>query len=1355
MKDISITLKLILSFGVIAFIVFILSAYTMYNTLNSADNFTRYREMAKDTVLASRVQANMLMVRMNVKDYLKTVSDKDIEEFNYYYNKTADFLKEALVDIKSPARAPMVREIDNELKVYKKDFYRVTELMDLRNDIVHNNLDINGKEVEQLLTSVSISAQKDDDTEAALEASKAIRSLLLARLYTAKYLASNKQTDASRARTEFINLAQELVILNQEIQNPKRSAQLKKAVQLVEKYEAGVAEIVNLIKTRNRVIYSKLNVIGPKIAKLSEEVKLSVKKDQDTIGPEVANLNESLVQIQMIIFPFLLLFILFMSIFVPKYIKQSLLVLHEGIKNLLLSSDIRSRVAIQNNDEIGAISRDFNSYLQILENNLIEDEKLIVQAGIIAKGDYEVRIIPRYDTDTLGQTLQSITESLRRFTQVVESIASGVLDVKVDVKGDDDNLAIAVNIMIDRLQNIAEHADNIAQGNYQEDIQTKSKEDILGIALQNMTYFLRENAQSIKERDWLQDGQAQMDDILREDTTNNTLSKNILNALVTYTNAQIGIIYVYNEKGRTMDKCASYASLSKEDLSFKLGEGVVGQSAKERKSIVLQEVPDNYLTIESGVGVGTPTNIIVLPFSYRGNIHAVVELGYFDTIHDELKIFLEGLRENIGIAYESIFSKTRLNLALEESQVISESLQAQEEELKVSNEKLVYQSSQLQMQKDTLEKSKRELEAQAEELISASQYKSEFLANMSHELRTPLNSLLILSRALAENDHNNLSVEEVESAQVIQESGKHLLSLINDILDISKIEAGQMGVHLETINTDIFLNNINKRFMHMAKDKDLVFEVLKDETFPEHFLGDTLKMDQILTNLIANAIKFTDKGSVNLNVKRDDNILYFAVKDTGIGIPKDKQGHIFEAFKQADGSTTRNYGGTGLGLSIATNFSKVLEGGIDVDSDENKGSTFTLHIPYSASRENQSTEPVGKIFTPLSFEDDRQKVIAGKNIYLIVEDDERFAKIIYELCHERGDLALVANNGEEGLALAMKYSPDGIILDYMLPGINGVDVLSILKTNEKTKKIPVHLVSAVDKLADMKEFGAVSQLKKPISKEQISTMLNHFSLLNPKEAMHVLVIGATEESIESQRKLLKQENIELTSVQGKDEGIRKLTESNYTGLILDFDTLDGCEFLLSIEKSDSIHIPPIVVYSSEELTKEEEKALEKYTSGIIIKSLRSDDRLLDEVKLFIHHTKTSKPIAQNSSIDFEGKTVLLVDDDMRNTYSLAKILRQKNMKVYIASSAQDALKQLEDVDDVDMLLSDIMMPEMDGYELIKRVREQAEYKDLPIAALTANAMQGDKQKCLDAGANDYLAKPIDIDALFVMIKMWL
>ena len=748
------------------------------------------------------------------------------------------------------------------------------------------------------------------------------------------------------------------------------------------------------------------------------------------------------------------------------------------------------------------------------------------------------------------------------------------------------------------------------------------------------------------------------------------------------------------------------------------------------------------------------------------------KLGYLGTILD---------------ITEQVEQREKVNQSNQELQATTEELETQKEELHQTNETLNAKTIDLDKQKQTLEISQNELQQQAQELEEASRYKSEFLANMSHELRTPLNSLLILSKLLAENEEGHLSEDEVESAQVIQESGANLLSMINDILDLSKVEAGHMKVHADAIAISELLLFLNNRFKHMAEDKGIKFAVNVQTDTPDIFVSDYSKLGQILTNLISNALKFTDQGSVILSITPSpasallpeiDKLLTFTVTDTGIGITEQNQQSIFQAFQQADGSSNRKYGGTGLGLSIALSFAKLLGGDIQLVSEIGKGSQFTLFLPeILPSDEPLTAEPnspataqpgttkatIALKSTPPPIEDDRNQLDPEKQLFLLIEDDANFAKIILDICHQQGAQILLAPDGETGLNLAQSYNITGIILDYKLPGLDGSDVLASLQSSETTRSIPVHMISAVEDLMDMHQFGGIGQITKPVSDSQIKMVLAKLRDAHELTEISLLIIEDDEAGAIALQKLLAKESENVSRVKTGTQAIAKIKEHHFSAIILDLNLPDmtGFELMQKLAEDELLVLPPVIVYTGKVLSDDEHLQLQHLTKTVVIKSARSPERLLDEVRLFIDHIDNSKKrqlevVSQQANpAKLKNKNLLLVDDDMRNIFALAKVLRKKGLNVRIAPSGEAALKILDEQSDIELVLMDIMMPEMDGYETIQRIRSQQQFQELPIIALTANAMPGDKDKCLNAGANDYLAKPVDVEKLLLQMQIWL
>lgn len=912
-------------------------------------------------------------------------------------------------------------------------------------------------------------------------------------------------------------------------------------------------------------------------------------------------------------------------------------------------------------------------------------------------------------------------------------------------------------------------------------------------ALGLMTRNLRETSEASKRRAWLQQGVVSVSEVLRQERDVKAMAEASLLVLARYVDAQIGSLYHWREDelddgSGVLERIADFAHLEtgRDSRRYALKQGLVGQAAAENQIVILADVPVGYMTLASGCGHTEPEAIVLVPFSYRGELRGLIELGFVKPVTDDVVELLETLREPVGIAFENVETRSTLSVALKDSQNLSEELQTQQEELRIMNESLRSKSTDLEAQKVALEQSQKDIQAKATELEQTSRYKSEFMANMSHELRTPLNSLLILARSLASNDDGNLSADEVESAEVIQDSGKHLLNLINDILDLSKVEAGKMVAAEEVIELTRLIRSLNHRFQPMATDKGISFSITCEAGVPERFVSDYVRLEQVLTNLIGNGIKFTNNGAVSVRftqrvVNNSEHWLSVAVSDTGIGIAEDQHDNVFAAFQQADGSTTREFGGTGLGLSISRELAKLLGGSIELQSAPGQGSTFTLLIPERIATGAQlaATEtpqdislsrPSLAAVTDLDM-DDRHCLEQDRPLFLIVEDDPKFARILYQTCHQQGAQALVAGDGETSLVLARKYPITGIVLDYMLPGMDGDDVISQLRADDATRHIPVHVMSALDNLADLSQRGADSQLVKPVSKEQIVDVLNQMYGAREEQLSRLLIVEDDAAGSLALQRLLKQDQLELDFVHTGNGALDAVTRKKYVAVILDLGLPDmtGFEVLRALSEIPQEALPPVIVHTGKELTNDEYLELSHYTDKIVIKSARSPERLLSEVHQFLHdHGKDESPPAEASGepvlpsasggqsqpdhTALEGRVTLLVDDDMRNTFALAKVLRKQNMVIHIAPNGMKALELLEEHQGIEMVLMDIMMPEMDGYETISRIRQNDKHAQLPIIALTANAMPGDREKCLSAGADDYVAKPVDTTELMARMQ---
>ncbi|MBT3381246.1 MAG: response regulator [Lentisphaerae bacterium] len=984
---------------------------------------------------------------------------------------------------------------------------------------------------------------------------------------------------------------------------------------------------------------------------------------------------------------------------------------------------------------------------------------------------------------------------------------------------------------------IAGMAEEVAEGNL--DVETPGNaEESSGILASIITMLgaLRTNRDETQRQDWLKAGIAQLSDIMRGDPDIIELSGRAIAEITTYLGAQVGAFYVLDpdRDNGVLSLIGSYAYNRRKDLSneFRLGEGLAGQAALEKQRIILRNVPDDYMQITSTLVEGVPRSVCVSPFLAADRVRGVIEIGSLHETTDLQLEYLDQALAAVAVAVQTAQGRTKLTAALKESRALSEELQAQQEELRSANEELEEQTTQLRSSEEklqaqqeelqvtneeleehnralerqkreieeanqALERTRRDIETKAEELALASKYKSEFLANMSHELRTPLNSLLILSRDLADNRDSNLTADQVESANVIYSSGNDLLGLINEILDLSKIEAGRMELQAEEIAVQDLADDVQRAFRHMAEDKGLELRVEIGEV-PATIRSDRGRLDQILRNLLSNAIKFTEQGSVSVTFGqaqaegclsqgdlRTEGAMAITVQDTGIGIPAAKRDVVFEAFQQVDGSTARKYGGTGLGLSISRELAGLLGGEIQLESEEGRGSTFTLCLPLDCGGTDRGAARSGSDCTsdvteaeevstpttgaepgqPVLVPDDRESLQDNDTVILVIEDDRYFAKLLHDRCHERGHKCLIAGTGEDGLALAEEHGPAAIILDLRLPGIDGWNVLDLLKDSPRTRHIPVHIMSGDDIDTEVLRKGAIGYLAKPARHEELEEAFGRIEGVIERTVKALLVVEDDGNLRRSIIKLVGDTDVKSDGVATGGEAIAKLKSGEYDCMVLDLSLPDmtGFDLLRQVKAMEDIVAPPAIVYTGRELTREEEKELHEHAESIIVKGVRSEERLLDEVSLFLHRVVGQLPKGKRQMILdlhdadklLRDKRILIVDDDMRSMFALSKALTRKGMQVLKAEDGEGALALLGKEPGVDLVLMDIMMPGMDGHETTRRIRAQQSFQQLPIIALTAKAMKEDREKCIAAGANDYLPKPVEIERLLSMMRVWL
>jgi CheY-like chemotaxis protein/signal transduction histidine kinase/CHASE3 domain sensor protein len=929
----------------------------------------------------------------------------------------------------------------------------------------------------------------------------------------------------------------------------------------------------------------------------------------------------------------------------------------------------------------------------------------------------------------------------------------------------------------------------------------------------------------LEEQQWIDIGRSELSQKMLGEIKVNEASDAIITYLCEYLNAQVGLIYVVDEQDIFESK-AGYAVADHDQLarlSFRRGETILGQAAESNKIIKLTEVPHDYLKIKTGLGDKKPHHVVVVPFRSDQNVNVVAELGFALPLSNKGEQFLRDISDSVSVAMKSAVYREKLERLYRDVQNQAEELQAQQEELRVSNEELEEQTkllkeaqtrlesqhaeleqtnSQLEEQTEELEKQKEtlslhneelnhareELETKAAELTRASQYKSEFLANMSHELRTPLNSSLILAKLLADNKDRTLTPKQVEFAQQIMSSGNDLLNLINDILDLAKVESGKLEIHPEKFKIEDLVTNLERVFTPIARDKNLQFTTSVYEGTPESIYADRQRVEQILKNLLSNALKFTHEGKVEMQVRiHSSGSVEFKVIDTGIGIAKPQQQLIFEAFHQADGTDSRKYSGTGLGLSISKDLAGLLGGLIKVESEPGKGSAFSFILPVefqpatAAVRERPKardpytnynptvsrSKPVEKKkdLVPTLFADDRDSIGDQDHAVMIVEDDEKFARILFDLAHEGKFKAIVSGTADDAMDLASAYPLQAILLDMHLPDHSGLFVLDHLKQNPKTRHIPVHVISGFDFTQQALQMGAIGYMLKPVKRDELKSAFTKIEARIQQDIKKVLVVEDDLIQREAIAKLIEDKQIKATTVGLAKEGLEKLKNESFDCLIMDLSLPDmsGFDFLEQLAEQETYSHPPVIVYTGRDLSRDEEEKLRRHSQSLIIKGASSPDRLLNEVTLFLHKVESKLEPDRQKMLEvlrsrektFDQKSIMIVDDDIRNVFALTAALEQKGAQVVIARDGQEALNKLNEDTRVDLVLMDIMMPVMNGYEAMREIRKQARFGKLPIIALTAKAMKDDRELCLNAGANDYLAKPVDVEKLVSLIRIWM
>jgi CheY-like chemotaxis protein/signal transduction histidine kinase/HAMP domain-containing protein len=1057
------------------------------------------------------------------------------------------------------------------------------------------------------------------------------------------------------------------------------------------------------------------------------------------------------------------------------------------------NGDLKRKLVVEAKGEIAALASTINGMIDTLETFAAQVSHVAREVGTAGKLGGQASVpgaagLWRDLTDNVNQLAANLTTQVRAITEVATAVTKGDLTrfVTVEASGEVASLKDNVNEMIRNL---------------------------------------KDTTQKNNEQDWLKTNIAFFNRLLQGQRNIRHVSNLILSQLVPLVNAHQALFYVtrQHEGENVLELAASYAAPNRRrpPQRLRLGDGLIGQCAADKRVMLLTDAPHEYLRISSGLGEARASTIIILPALFEGEVKAVLELASFERFSAIHTLFLDQLMESIGIVLNTLAANMQTEALLAQSQLLTAELQSQQGELKNTNDRLEQQATTLQRSEDLLrtqqeqlrakneelvekanllswqnkqveaknqevERAKKLLEEKAEQLALISKYKSEFLANMSHELRTPLNSLLILSKLLADNGEANLSSRQIEFAQTIHRAGSELLALINDILDLSKIESGMVTLDVGTVQFAEVAANLQRGFEQIASDKSLLLGVRIDPQLPRATVTDEKRLLQILKNLLSNAFKFTHQGGVELTIQRATGgwspghhalnaaatVVAYSVTDTGIGIPADKLRVIFEAFQQADGTTSRKYGGTGLGLSISREICRLLGGEIAVESAPGKGSRFTLYLPiaydFGANVPALAQVVVGREATPLlvpaEIIDDRQRIQPGEAVLLIIEDDAKFGRILLDLAHDRGFKAVVSATGSGALPLVRRFSPALITLDINLPDMDGWRLLDILKRSPETRHIPIHIISVEDPRERGLQMGAFSVLEKPVDHATLQQALARTEEFIARPVKELLLVEDDELQCAEILEVIGNGDVVVTQVSNGEQALQALREHAFDCAVLDLvlPDMDGLQLVETIRRDNSRRLP-IIIHTAKDVSSAEEAKLRNLVESFILKGPESHQQLFDETALFMHRNVAGMSedkrriidLARRREAGLAGRRVLIVDDDIRNIFSLTGVLEQHRVQVVHAESGRQGIEQLEATPNVDMVLMDVMMPDMDGYETMRQIRRVEAFRKLPIIAITAKAMKGDREKCIAAGATEYISKPVDTDQLVSMMRVWL
>ncbi|MCH2107989.1 MAG: response regulator [Polyangiaceae bacterium] len=1034
----------------------------------------------------------------------------------------------------------------------------------------------------------------------------------------------------------------------------------------------------------------------------------------------------------------------------------------------------------------------------------------------VLRGAIHQPIPPQSMHDEIGEVFFLLSRRMNELSTLSKNVSQGDFRGEMTILGEDDQLAQSFIRMTNSLRDVVRQVDAVASGDYQEDIVPLSSKDQLGSSLQGMTPALRTVYEENRRRLSIINGVNELNDVMRQDAEVHELCCEVTKFLARYSGAIVGALYLKAEDNFVLQ--GSYALVEErlQQRAFRLGEGLVGQVAQDNCVLRLRAPDAKRLQVHSGLVVQEPQEVVAFPLALGARLVGVVELGYVHKLESAAQDFIALASENIAIAIERatnrqeavrLLSESRAlatelegqrteilttNRQLEEQarqlEISEEQLQQQSLELETTNQALERQNSELERQSSVVDRknlelqaTQRTLEAQAAQLTLASRYKSEFLANMSHELRTPLNSMLLLAQHLADNGQGHLDEKEVESATIIHSSGQDLLSLINEILDLAKVEAGRMNAVPEPVSVERLIDNLRKGFLPLAKEKMLTLRCECETALT--LQTDPGRLEQILRNLLSNAIKFTQTGTVSLKAflrESEQRRVVFQVEDTGIGVSGKNQEVIFEAFQQVEGGIDRQHGGTGLGLSISRELAQLLGGTLSLVHSNRTGSLFELALPLELHQDKEQQDTtIARLDPPLSeqprsglrgeqpsqpepIEDDRSNLSEDATL-LIIEDDPKFLKIVQDLCRKQGFSTLVAQNGKEGVALANQYLPQGILLDLQLPDFDGLTVLDEFKNSTATRHIPVHIISVEEETLLAYRKGAVGYLQKPVTEGELAQALERLESTFGRTVKELLVVEDSEPMQVAIRTLLGNGDIRIAEAHTGADALQLLENQSFDCVILDLGLpdMDGFQLLKTLN-GRLPSLPPIIVYTGRELSEDEALQLHQLAESIIVKGVRSEERLFDETSIFLHRMVKNLPEPKQRIIRrlrdadelLDGKKVLLVDDDMRSAFALSKLLTERGLLVTKAENGERAVKAVQQ-EDFDIILMDVMMPVLDGISAISQIRAFSHLKEVPIIALTAKAMSKDRENCLKAGANDYLTKPTDFNRLCSMMRVWL